>query len=345
MVSFVSNKKSLRRAAKAGLAAIFLCLALLVTESRAQSLEEGAKREGVVTLYFGMPVPNIQAIADAFVKKYPFLKVEYVRAGGPNLLQRVLAEKAGGRTNADVVQMVVGLIGAYKEAGILAKYVSPESRAYPEGVKDPEGYWTGFYSTYKLFIYNTKMLPEREAPRTFEDLLHAKWKRQIGIGRNEFEWYIGMLDYLGEERGRSFLKRLGEQELVVRSGLTLASQLMAAGEYPLALSSQEAALELLKSRAPVGWLPALTPTVDVPRCIGLAAGAPHPHAAKLMVDFLLSREGQTVMNRIGRTSIRPGVQRDPVLEALNLKLSAFRPRSSKQMEGLIRDYRKVLLKQ
>lgn len=339
------QKNFLATRGKTFLLVSFLFVVLYVPETLAQSLEEGAKHEGTVTLYFGMPILNIQAIADAFTKKYPFIKVEYVRAGGPNLLQKVLAEKAGGKLNADVVQMVVGLIGVYKEEGILARYVSPESRIYPEGFKDPEGFWTGFYSTYKLFLYNTKMVSGKEVPRTFDDLLKPQWKKQIGIGRNEFEWYIGMLDYLGEEKGRQFMKRLGDQELSIRNGLTIVSQLMAAGEFPLALSSQEAALELIKAKAPIGWLPLLTPTIDVPRCIGLATGAPHPNAAKLMIDFLLSREGQTILNRIGRASIRPDIKRDPVLEALNLKLYPFRPKSSKQMENLIKEYRKILLKQ
>jgi ABC-type Fe3+ transport system substrate-binding protein len=338
-------KKFFATLGKAYMLASISFLAFQLPDALAQSLEEAAKQEGMLTLYFGMPIPNIRTIADAFMKKYPYIRVDYVRAGGPNLLQKILAEKAGGKPNADVIQMVVGLIGAYKEEGILAKYVSPESKFYPEDFKDPEGFWTGLYSTYKLFIYNTKLVPSKEVPKTFADLLNPRWKKEIGIGRNEFEWYIGMLDFLGEEKGKQFMKRLGDQDVVVTSGLTLTSQLMAAGEFRLSLSSQEAALELLKAGAPVGWIPSLTPTIDVPRCIGLAAGAPHPNAAKLMVDFLLSKVGQTILNTIGRTSIRPDVKRDPALETLNLKLYPFRPKSSKQMERLVKEYRSILLKE
>lgn len=73
--------------------AIFLCAVLPVQATHAQSLEEAAKREGKVLLYFGMAIPDIQTIADAFMKKYPFVRVEYYRAGGSNLLQKILARK------------------------------------------------------------------------------------------------------------------------------------------------------------------------------------------------------------------------------------------------------------
>lgn len=260
----------------------------------------------------------------------------------PTFSRKSLLEKATGKFNADVIQLVGSLIGAYKEAGILDKYISPESRFYPEAIKDPEGFWMNFYSTYKLFIYNTNMVSKNDAPKTYEDLLKPRWKRQIGISRNEFEWYIGMLDSLGEAKGRQFMKRLGDQQIRVYAGLPQVTTLLAAGEFPLALSNQAWAFDVIKRRAPVAILNSFNPIIDVPRCIGIAAGAPHPNAARLMVDFILSKEGQNVLNGIGRTSIRPDVKREQAIEELNLKLEPFRPKSSKQMESLIKEYRKVI---
>ncbi len=336
------NKGIFPIAGTAFILTFFLWVVLHPPEIQAQSLEEAARQEGKVLLYFGMAIPDIQTIANAFMKKYPFIKVEYYRAGGANLLQKILAEKATGKFNADVIQLVGSLVGAYKEEGILAKYVSPEARFYSEAIKDPEGFWINFYSTYKLFIYNTNLVSKEEAPKTYEDLLKPRWKRQIGISRNEFEWYIGMLDALGDGKGRQFMKRLGEQQIRVHAGLPQVTTLLAAGEFPLGLSNQAWAFDVMKKKAPVAILNSFNPIIDVPRCLGIAAGAPHPNAAKLMVDFLLAKEGQNVLNGIGRTSIRPDVKRGQAIEDLNLKLEPFRPKSSKQMEGLIKEYRKVI---
>lgn len=323
---------------------VFLLVFFHIPQTFALSLEEEAKREGKVILYFGMVVPDIQAIADAFQKKYPSIKVEYYRAGGSKLLQKILVEKELGKSFADVLAPIGGLVGVYKQKGLLTRYVSPESQIYPEGFKDPEGFWTAYYTTYKLFIYNTKMVAGKEAPKIYEDLLDPKWNGKIGISNDEFEWYIGMLDFMGEERGRRFMKRLGDQNPRISSGLTLASQLLVAGEFPIALSNSKRGIALKKAGAPVECIASLNPTIATPRCVGISANAAHPNAARLMVDFILSREGQNVLNRIDRDPIRPDIRRDPDTEALNLKVFPAKPKPPELLESLMKEYRNILVK-
>ncbi|MFC1817098.1 ABC transporter substrate-binding protein [Thermodesulfobacteriota bacterium] len=343
MFRFFSYMKFILTMGKTLMLVTFLFALLQVPVALAQSIEDSAKREGKLTLYVTSPIPNIQTYAAAFTKKYPFIRVEYFRTGASKLLMKVMAEKAGGKPNADFIQINGGLLGIYKKKGLLTKYVSPESRFYPEEYKDPEGFSSGLWGTYKLFVYNTKMVNPKEVPKTFEDLLDPKWKRMIAMDRNEFEWYMGMLDFMGEERGRQFMKRLGDQEIRVYTGTTLVGQLLAAGEFPLALSSQHVPLRLIRMGGPVGWLPSLTAIV-VSRYIGIAADAPHPNAAKLMVNFLLSTEGQNVVSKMGRISNRPGVKKDPAIEALGLKLYPLIPKSLEQTEGFMKEFRRVILK-
>jgi len=325
--------------------AFFFCTMLPVQAVHAETVEEGAKREGKVVFYCGMVFPDVRALADGFQKKYPFVKLEHYRAGENKILEKLLTEKRGGKTFADVEHMAGLWTNVYKKEGLLTKYVSPEAKIFPQGFSDPEGFWTAYYNTYLTFIYNTRLVTGKDIPKSLDDLLLPKWKgKKIGLYDDEFEWYVGMMDLLGKEKGPQFMKRLGDQDLVLRGGRTLISTLLVAGEFPLALGAVHRTLAEQKIGAPIALVNFPTPTLASMRCIGIHPNAPHPNASKLLVDFILSKEGQTILNRINRHPIRADIPVEPAVEAVRRNLFPIGPQSLERLQGLKKEYEKVLLK-
>lgn len=110
-----------------------------------------------------------------------------------------------------------------------------------------------------------------------------------------YRWFAYTLDKLGEEKGLGFMKRLAARKLSFRHGDTLIAQLLAAGEFSICVVCYGYRIELMKSKgAPVDWN-ADEPVTASGSTISLAKQAPHPNAAKLLVDFILSKEGQTIL--------------------------------------------------
>lgn len=311
----------------------------------AESIVEGAKREGKVLCYIGSSVIVVQALANSFNKRYPFIKVEHYKAPLSVFLEKLIMEKRSGKAFCDVVHMNGIWPNVYKKEGLLRKYVSPESKVFPNEFKDPEGFWTAFFNGYYAFLYNTRLLAKTELPKNYDDLLNPKWRGKIGLHTDELEWYMGTLKLLGEEKGRQFMKRLSDQDLVIRTGRTLLTTIMVAGEFPLTLGLIHRMLEMQKVGAPVDRLPFTTPTLAAMRCIAISANAPHPNASTLFVDFILSKEGQSILNQYSQHPVRMDVKVDPVVEAIRHNLFPIGPGNPELIPTYKKEYETILLKQ
>ena len=149
-------------------------------------------------------------------------------------------------------------------------------------------------------------------PKTFNDLLKPEWKGQIAVESRPYEWFGTTLKAMGEEKGMAYMRELAKQT-ELRTGRNLLAQLVAAGEFKGALSGYSQTFEVLKpAGAPVDWV-YLNPVFANIHPTGIAAKAPHPNAARLFIDFVLSKRGQEVirgMNRIpDRIDTPPGLAR------------------------------------
>ncbi len=162
--------------------------------------------------------------------------------------------------------------------------MSPESKFYPEGTKDPEGYWTSMHLNAKGIAYNTKLVSSKDVPDRWEDLLDPKWKGKLLMDPTEYEWFGALLKVWGREKGFEFMKKLSRQELEFRDGHPLLAVLLAAGEFPIVVvSNSDTTEEERRKGAPVKWV-GPDPTVVRLRPIGLAKTSPHPNAGKLLIN-------------------------------------------------------------
>ena len=271
-------------------------------------LIEGAKREGAMVFYTSVSTEYAQALTRSFEKKYPFIKTDIFRSGHEKILSRMNVERKTGRFTADVVS--VGEFETYhlQKTGFLDAVQSPSMAAYPEGFKDPKGYWTDLYDNLIVTAYNTTRVQRNEAPRRYEDLLHPRWKGRMALDTNEDRWFANMLELMGEPKGMAFMQALAKQEIALRRGRTLITQLLVAGEFDLQITAYwYRPQELKKKDAPIDWI-AMEPVIVALHPIALVQRAPHPNAAKLFIDYVLSEEGQRLFAQRGRVAARPGVK-------------------------------------
>ena len=294
---------------------------------------EGAKKEGRLVVYTGMDTEEANLYTKEFTKRYPFIKPEVFRANGEKVQARFLVEHRANVHNADIFQTSIVQVYQLKNAGLLTKYTSEESAAYAEGFKDPLGYWTAFYLIPYVIGYNTQLVAAKDAPNSYEDLLHPRWKGQIGLETEEYQWFYHLLQILGKEKGLDYMRRLAGQSLQMRKGHTLLAQLVAAGETAVAVVVYSNRVERMKnSGAPIDWVRFKGPTITAINAISIPEKAPHPNAGKLFVDFVLSKDGQNLLRGLRRIPARPDVMPDPPSLTKGLNLYAARP------EGMIENY-------
>jgi iron(III) transport system substrate-binding protein len=301
-------------------------------------LIEGAKKEGKLLWYTALNINDATMLTKRFEQLYPFIKTELLRLGGRELLTKILIEANTRVFRADVIE-AVGIDGQIlKKRGLLEKYISPEASAYPASVKDRDGTWTSFFINTHVLVYNTNLVKKEDVPRTYEDLINPKWKGKIVIRDDDFPTFGMMLRVMGKDKGLNFMRRLAAQGVELRSGSTLAIQDISAGAVPLGMNLYGTRVEeLKKKRAPVDWIPMEFVLVSI-EPLSVAAKAPNPNAARLFVDFLLSKEGQGLMRDRSRIPSRPDVPPDPPQLTQGLKLTPTDLSMVEDAGQIARDY-------
>jgi iron(III) transport system substrate-binding protein len=269
---------------------------------------QAAVREGEVVWYTAMNTSDGDALRKRFEEKHPGLRLTILRQPGEKIRNRILTEARAGRHFWDVVSFNHLDMDALDRERLLASYASPETAtAYAPGAVDPRGRWAAIYVRQFVIGYNTSAVAPAEVPRTWEDLLQPRWKGKLAMDENEVEWYAGMCDYLGHEKCARYMRALAAQSPQLRRGHSLLSKLLAAGDFPLALVHAAEMEDGKRAGAPVDWVRTLDPVVTSPSQVAISAKAPHPNAARLLVDFVLSAEGQGIIASRGRVPARIGV--------------------------------------
>jgi len=318
-------------------AALFLVAAKAVLGEGSMEL---AKREAEVVYYASMNLSEANALIGEFERRFPFIKVKLNRAASEKLLTRLLAEYSTKRSFADVVQTVEFSMHILARRGILARYAPQANSLYPKQFKE-EGYWTTVYYNAYVTGYNNKLVPAENLPKTYDDLLDPIWKGKLMMEGTKAEWFAGMLQIMGAERGLKYMRALARQQPSPREGHELLAQLIAAGEGLLDVNIPVASVERMKERsAPMDWTaPGAAPAVMVG--IGEAAQAAHPNAAKIFLDFVLSRDGQKLMQTPGRLVARSDLANDQAHMLKRLKIVPVDPALAEKLEEYAKQLRSI----
>jgi len=269
--------------------------------NREDTIIDGARREGQVVLYSAAIVNQaLRPLADAFMKTYPFVKMTFWRGDSEEIMAKLAAEARASKVVADVVEST-GMAEVAVSAGLSLPYYTPMVEAIPERYRDPRGHWTTMRVSYFSIAYNTKLVPPAGVPKTYDDLLDSRW-------RGKLAWRIGTASGTplfitairlarGEEKAASFFRQLAAQKVVnfgSGSARTLVDRVIA-GEFPIALNIF--AHHPLISRAKGAPVDSqlMDPVPSTAASMMIPKGVQHPHAALLLIDFILSRQGQQIL--------------------------------------------------
>ena len=276
-----------------------------------QALIEAAKKEGSVTWYTTLIVNQMARPAvDAFEKKYG-IKVNYIRNDSQDIMLRVQAEARNGKVLADIYDGVSG-VGIYKRDNLLEKWLPDVARSLPPQYYDREGYWIGTSLYLQAFSYNTDLVKKGSEPKTLEALLDPKWKGQMAISGSSSTTGVGgfvghVVTKMGEDKGIEYLGKLAQQKIAVLQVSTrqVMDQVIA-GEYQIGVQTLTHHAAFSSTRgAPVDWVPT-EDAMGALLILGLFKG-PHPNAGKLLIDFLMSDEGQTLFRDADYIPVSPNV--------------------------------------
>ena len=316
----------------------FLAAAGAFADALADARIDQARHEGEVVWYTAMNVPDTDALRKPFVERYPFLKLTVLRATGEKVRTRILTEARARRFSWDIVSFNLLDMDALAAEGLLAAYQSPEAATgYAPGAVDPQGRWAAIYVRQYVIGYNTRQVKPDEAPRSWSDLLAPRWAGKIALDESDVEWYAAMLDYWGRDKAVGYMRALSRQKPQQRRGHSLLTRLLVAGDFPLALVHAAEIEKEKQEGAPVEWVRTLDPVVTSPSQVAISARAPHPSAARLFVDFLLSSEGQALIKSRGRVPARRGIDSD----AETLKAHYVDPRLAAQFNRYEKEFREI----
>ncbi len=312
---------------------LFACVSLLAIARPAlaadAALVEAAKKEGEVVWYTTLLINQLGGpLADAFEKKYG-VKVLATRNDPAETALRLLNESRANNMQADVFDGSFAPTALVRE-GVLAKWTPETARDYPAELRDPNGFWTAHRLTVITPGYNTTLVAAADAPKTWDDLLQPRWKGRMAWGINPgttgATGFIGLvLADLGEQKGMDYLRRLATQNI---TGLKISARAVLdqviAGEYPLALGILNDNVVISRNiGAPVQWIP-MSPALATLSLISVTAKAPHPNAARLLADFVVSEEGQKIARDRDYIPTHPNVPpRDPDVRPDGVKFRAI----------------------
>jgi iron(III) transport system substrate-binding protein len=262
-------------------------------------LVERAKQEGSVVLYTSLAPTESKPLAEAFEKKYG-IKVELWRALSDKVVQRVVTEGQARRHVVDVIETNGPEMEMLAREKLLAEFHSPHHADLPAEAIPAHRTWFPDRMNFFVVGYNTAKVQRSEIPATYEGFLDPKWRGRLGVEATDVEWMATLIKVWGEDKGMDYFRKLSAMRPDVRKGHVLLAELVAAGEVPVGLTMYNSNIVSLKRKgAPIDFVP-VQPVAARPQGIGVARNAPHPHAAVLFADFVLSPEGQKLFESMGR---------------------------------------------
>ena len=262
------------------------------------ALIQAAKKEGKVVWYTSLAIPSSTAIAHAFRTKYAGVDVEVHRTGSQRVLQRVMQEAGAGIKNADVIHTSdAGHFVLFKDKGMLMKYIPKGAEIFPAGFKDKDGFYFGMRATLSVIAYNPKSVAEKDAPKTWKDLLNPKWKGKMVSAHPGYSGIImthvlALVNLYGWE----YFRELAKNGLHMVQSANDPAGVVASGERPVGANGAE--YFYYKTQKQGNPIKIIYPNEGIPLVVSpvaIAKDAPHPNAAKLFSEYIFAKESQQLL--------------------------------------------------
>jgi len=273
------------------------------------TLLAAAQKEGSLVVYSSTNEREGLAMFKLF-EAATGIKVQYVRAADSILTSRMMIEFRGGKNSYDIVHMTA--INRMPPQ-MLAQYEPPEAKSLPASARDPDRRWYGVYAVYNTPAYNTKLVKPDEVPQSYEDMAKLKqFRGKIAIDGTDSEWLRGLVIHYGEQKGLAIARALAANlDPVLTVGHLALSRSVGSGEYAMSINNYtNLDLNVKLGGAPIESF-ALDPVTQFFGSVAVNSRAPHPNAARLAANFMLSQELQQFYTRFGRPPTRTDVKPNP----------------------------------
>lgn len=301
-----------------------------------------AKQEGVANLYAN--ITAIEPIMDAFTA-FTGVKGLYTRVSTAKFIATVLTEHAAGKLQADLLQGPLPVLEILKDKGVLTPYKSPSAVGYPEWATKDDTI-VQFAIEYVAPIYNKELVKAADVPKSYEDLTNKKWKDKIVMPdpsshATTISWLVGLKEakiFASDEAWMAFVKGLAANKPMFVKSFSPTPAPVESGEKLIAISMPK--YIITKAPAPLAWAN-VGPILGSPRGIAIAANAPHPNAARLMMDYWLSKESMNLLaNKVGEYVLAPGIY--PKIEGIEkAKVIPIRELSDEEIKQWGETFKKI----
>lgn len=281
----------------------------LNSQAKHDLLVKGAQREGELAYYGTILVNEFSQLAKAFNARYPFLRLKHTFAPRDGILNRTLTEARAGTHLVDVVQVDSSYGYQLLSGNLVQPYTIEARKRFYEGTYDVSGSWHSMYYLTTALVYNTNLVKAEAAPQSYEQLLNPTWKGKLLFDPEAGFILAAMEQAWGRNKAIEYLSRLAKQDLSFRRGGALTTQMVSSGEYPVGIAiNGETSAGIREKGGPLGFK-VLSPKIVKPEGLFFAKNSPHPHAAVLFMDWILSEEGQSLLaGKLGKGVAMKGVR-------------------------------------
>ncbi len=317
----------------------------LSAKERLMRVEAEARKEGSVRWASSTPQAWAEPALQIFRKRYPTINVEYMRQSGRVLAERIIREHRAGKYEIDIVGTSAVTFAGMKDSGVIAPYVSPEAAQLRQNMRDPAGWWVAYFGNIQAIICNRNRV--KSAPNDWKDFLDPKWKGEFSIDDTRYEWFYALQQIYGRQEANRVITGFNQNGVNLRRGGTLRAQLVGAGEESCGLGVYlNNVRDLLEQSAPVTYS-APEPVIVVPVINMMAKLPPHPYAAILLYDFILTQEATGQYTR--GNAMAPARDNLPLVKEV-VELQGKRTyvvdveASSRDYENTVKEYNSLLKK-
>jgi iron(III) transport system substrate-binding protein len=302
-----------------------------------------AKTEGTVVWYTSVDTKAVNAIVQRFEETHPGITLQVLRAGANQIPPRILTEQMGGKFNADVINADLLAMSQLIAAGALQPYRPTETNKFVKGSYDPSGYWISIYNATTVIAWNPQKLKADglQPPKSLADLAKPEWRGKIGLDSSAFNWYSGVMQTV--PGAAEILKKIADNKPVLTEGHTVTVAQLEAGEFDVTptaygyMANHEHDLG-----RPVDFLNPKPLLVD-PAPLALAKNAPHPNAARVLIEWLTSKEGQEFILQVSdRPSPRVDVRNPPRVFSPAMPYYVLTAPDRAQYNAIVTQYKALL---
>jgi iron(III) transport system substrate-binding protein len=312
------------------------------TAALAPDVLAAAKREGTVVWYTSLEGPSLAAVSARFKTLYPEIAFTPLRLSQVEIPPRVLTEQRGAHYGVDLVAADPTLLTGLVQAGALEPYRPAELRGINGGI-EPRGYWSSLYNVTVVIAWNPLRLKERglQPPATLDDLGRPEWKGRIGLNAAAPNFYLALVQT--NRRAEEIVRRIAANAPLLTSTHTGTVAQLEAGEFDVTPT----AYGYLAQREKDGGRPVdyvnTRPLVLYPESLALVKNAPHPNAARVLYEWLVSRDGQqTIVDASARNSLRPDVRNDVRVFDSRRPYEILRPVAADRYAALTKEFKTLL---